>query len=136
MADTLKLEIVTPEGKAFSSDVEMVTLTGVDGEMGVLPRHVRLMTQLMPGELIVREAGRDRSLAVGQGLVEITPDRVSILTDMAIAAESIDEAKAEEARQRAEARLRERLSSAEVASTNAALVRSLAQLRVKRRRRV
>jgi len=68
--------------------------------------------------------------------VEITPDRVSILTDMAIAAESIDEAKAEEARQRAEARLREKLSSAEVASTNAALVRSLAQLRVKRRRRV
>ena len=136
MADTLKLEIVTPEGKAFSSDVEMVTLTGVDGEMGVLPRHVRLMTQLMPGELIVREAGRDRSLAVGQGLVEITPDRVSILTDMAIAAENIDEAKAEEARQRAEARLREKLSSAEVASTNAALVRSLAQLRVKRRRHV
>jgi len=135
MADTLKLEIVTPEGKAFSSDVEMVTLTGVDGEMGVLPRHVRLMTQLMPGELIVREAGRDRSLAVGQGLVEITPDRVSILTDMAIAAENIDEAKAEEARQRAEARLREKLSSAEVASTTAALVRSLAQLRVKRRRR-
>ena len=68
--------------------------------------------------------------------MEITPDRVSILTDMAIAAESIDEAKAEEARQRAEARLREKLSSAEVASTNAALVRSLAQLRVKRRRRV
>jgi len=135
MADTLKLEIVTPEGKAWSSDVEMVTLTGVDGEMGVLPRHVRLMTQLIPGELVVREAGRDRSLAVGQGLVEITPDRVSILTDMAIAAESIDEAKAEEARQRAEARLREKLSSAEVASTNAALVRSLAQLRVKRRRR-
>jgi F-type H+-transporting ATPase subunit epsilon len=135
MADTLKLEIVTPEGKAWSWDVEMVTLTGVEGEMGILPRHVRLMTQLMPGELVVREAGRDRSLAVGQGLVEITPDRVSILTDMAIAAENIDEAKAEEARQRAEARLREKLSSAEIASTNAALVRSLAQLRVKRRRR-
>ena len=112
-----------------------LNLTGVDGEMGILPRHVRLMTQLMPGELVVREAGRDRSLAVGQGLVEITPDRVSILTDMAIAAESIDEAKGEEARQWAEARLREKLSSAEVASTNAALVRSLAQLRVKRRRR-
>jgi len=135
MAETLQLEIVTPEGKAFSSAVEMVTLTGVDGEMGILPRHVRLVTQLMPGELVVREAGRDRVLAVGQGLVEITSDRVSILTDMAIAAESIDEAKAEEARQRAEARLREKLSSAEVASTNAALVRSLAQLRVKRRRR-
>ena len=134
MAETLKLEIVTPEGKALSLDVEMVTLTGVDGEMGILPKHVRLMTQLVPGELVVREAGRDRFLAVGEGLVEITADRVSILTDMAVAAESIDEAKAEEARKRAEARLREKMSAEEVASTNAALVRSLAQLRVKRRR--
>jgi F-type H+-transporting ATPase subunit epsilon len=110
-------------------------LTGVDGDMGILPQHARLMTQLMPGELVVRKAGRDQFLAVGEGLVEITRDGVSILTDMAVAAESIDEAKAEEARQRAEARLREKISVEEVASTNAALVRSLAQLRVKRRRR-
>jgi F-type H+-transporting ATPase subunit epsilon len=135
MADTLKLEIVTPEGKAYSQDVEMVTLTGAEGEMGILPQHVRLMTQVMPGELVVRKAGRDELLAVGEGLVEIEAGRVSILTDMAIAAENIDEAKAEEARQRAEARLREKLSAEEVASTNAALTRSLAQLRVKRRRR-
>ncbi len=135
MAETMKLEIVTPEGKAWSGDVEMVTLTGVDGEMGILPQHARLMTQLMPGEVLVRKDGRDQLLAVGEGLVEITQDRVSILTDMAISAENIDEAKAEEARQRAEARLREKLSTAEVASTNAALTRSLAQLRVKRRRR-
>jgi len=135
MAETMKLEIVTPEGKAWSGDVEMVTLTGVDGEMGILPQHARLMTQLMPGEVLVRKDGRDQLLAVGEALVEITQDRVSILTDMAISAENIDEAKAEEARQRAEARLREKLSTAEVASTNAALTRSLAQLRVKRRRR-
>ena len=71
---------------------------------------------------------------MGEGLVEVTSDRVAILTDMAIAAENIDEAKAEEARQRAEARLHEKISAAEVASVNAALARSLAQLRVKRRR--
>jgi len=135
MADMLKLEIVTPEGKAYSDDVEMVTLTGVDGEMGIYPEHVRLMTRLMPGELTVRKAGREQLLAVGEGLVEITRDRVSILTDMAILAENIDEAKAEEARRRAEAHLREKLSAAEVASTNAALARTLAQLRVKRQRR-
>jgi len=135
MADTLKLEIVTPEGKAYSEDVEMVTLTGAEGEMGILPQHVRLMTQVIPGELVVRKGGRDELLAVGEGLVEIEAGRVSILTDMAIAAENIDEAKAEEARQRAEARLREKLSAEEVASTNAALTRSLAQLRVKHRRR-
>jgi len=135
MADTLKLEIVTPDGKAYSQDVEMVTLTGAEGEMGILPHHVRLMTQVLPGELVVRRAGKEEFLAVGEGLVEIEANRVSILTDMAIAADSIDEAKAEEARQRAEARLRENLSAEQVASTNAALVRSLAQLRVKRRRR-
>src|SRR5262245_20460966 len=134
MAETLKLEIVTPDGKAFSEDVEMVTLTGALGEMGILPLHVRMMTQMLPGELVVRQQGKERFLAVGGGLVEVGPRHVSILTDMAIAAESIDEAKAEEARRRAEARLKEKLADEEVAATNAALARSLAQLRVKRRR--
>ncbi len=72
---------------------------------------------------------------MGEGLVEVTGDRVAILTDMAIAAENIDEAKVEEARQQAAARLREKLSSEQVASVNAALARSLAQLHVKRRQR-
>ena len=135
MANTLKLEIVTPDATVYSEDVEMVTLQGVEGQMGIYPQHVRLMTQLVPGEMIVNKGGRDNLLAVGEGLVEITGDRVAIVTDMAVAAEKIDEAKAEEARQRAAARLRENLSSQEVASVNAALARSLAQLSVKRRHR-
>jgi len=101
--------------------------------MGVLPHHVRLMTQLVPGELIVRKAGRTDFLAVGEGLVDVTGERVSILTNMAIAADKIDAAAAEEARQRAAARLREKISAEEVASVNASLARSLAQLKVKRR---
>ncbi len=133
MAETLRLEIVTPDGIVYSEDVEMVTLPSVEGELGILPQHVRLMTQLVPGEIIVRRSGRDEFLAVGEGLVEVTGKRVSILTDMAIAADKIDEAKVEEARQRAEARLREKVSAEEVASVNASLARSLAQLRVKRR---
>jgi F-type H+-transporting ATPase subunit epsilon len=135
MADTLKLEIVTPRGTVYSEAVEMVTLPGVEGQMGVLPHHVRLMTHLVPGEMTVRKDGHDEFLAVGEGLVEITGDRVAIVTDMAVAAPNIDEAIAEEARQRAAARLREKISSEEVASVNAALARSLAQLRVKRRHR-
>ena len=111
----------------------MVTLSGVEGQMGIYPQHVRLMTQLVPGEMIVRKDGRDTFLAVGEGLAEITNERVAIVTDMAVAADNIDEAKAEEARQRAAARLRDKLSSQEVASVNAALARSLAQLSVKRR---
>jgi F-type H+-transporting ATPase subunit epsilon len=113
----------------------MVTLTGVQGEMGILPQHVRLMTKMVPGEIVVRKGGRDLFLAVGGGFVEVTGTRVSVLTDMAVAADRIDEAKAEEARLRAEARLREKLSDEEVASINASLARSLAQLRVKRRHR-
>jgi len=135
MPETIRLEIVTPETTVYSEDVEMVTLPGVEGEMGVLPHHVRLVTQLVPGEMIVRKDGRDKFLAVGEGLVEVTGQRVSIVTNMAIAVENIDEAKAEEARQRAAARLREKISSEEVASVNASLARSLAQLQVKRRRR-
>jgi F-type H+-transporting ATPase subunit epsilon len=135
MADTLRLEIVTPEAIVYSEDVDMVTLPSVEGELGILPQHVKLMTQLVPGEIIVRRGGHDEFLAVGEGLVEVTGKRVSILTDMAIPADKIDEAKIEEARQRAEARLREKLSAEEIASVNASLARSLAQLHVKRRRK-
>jgi F-type H+-transporting ATPase subunit epsilon len=135
MLNTLKLEIVTPDATVYSEDVEMVTLQGIEGQMGIYPQHVRLMTQLVPGEMIVQKDGHDNFLAVGEGLVEITNGRVAIVTDMAVPAENIDEAKAEEARQRAAARLRETLSSQEVASVNAALARSLAQLSVRRRHR-
>lgn len=133
MADTLKLEIATPTGTVYSEDVDMVILSGVEGRMGILPHHVRLMTQLLPGELIARKDGHDEILAVGEGLVEVTGQRVAIVTNMAVAAQDIDEAEVEEARQRAAARLLEKLSSEEVASVNASLVRSLAQLHVKRR---
>jgi F-type H+-transporting ATPase subunit epsilon len=135
MAATLKLEIVTPEAKTYSEDVEMVTLPAVEGEMGIYPQHVPILTQISAGEVIVRKEGRDYFLAVGEGFVEITSDRVAILTDMAIRAENIDEAKAEEARKRAEARLSEKLDDEEAAMVSAALAHSLAQLQVKRRQR-
>jgi len=93
------------------------------------------MTYLVPGEMIVRKDGQDKFLAVGEGLVEISNVRISIATNMAVEADKIDEAAVEEARQRAIARLQEKLSSEEVASVNASLARSMAQLHVKRRRR-
>jgi F-type H+-transporting ATPase subunit epsilon len=133
MAETLTLEIVTPEAVVFHEDVHMVTLPGIDGQLGIYPMHVGLVTQIVPGEIIVTKDGRDRFLAVGEGLVDITATTVSIVTDMAIPAEKIDETKVEEARQRAAARLLEKLSDEEVAAVNASMVRSLAQLHVKRR---
>jgi F-type H+-transporting ATPase subunit epsilon len=135
MSDTLKLQIVTPDGEAYSEDVNMVTLPGVEGQLGVYPQHVPLMTQMTPGEIVVRKDGHDYYLAVGEGLIEVMGDHVAVLTDLAISSEKIDEAKVEEARQRAEARLKEKLSDEEVASVNASLVRSAVQLRVKRRQR-
>lgn len=133
--DTLRLEIVTPQEIAFSEDVDMVTLPGVEGQMGVYAHHVRLITQIEPGEVIVSKDGQERYLAVGEGLVEISGRHVSIVTDMAIPADRIDEAKAQEAQARAAARLQEKISDEEVATVNASLVRALVQLRVKRRRR-
>jgi F-type H+-transporting ATPase subunit epsilon len=135
MADSLKLEIVTPEGKLYSDDVQMVTLPAVMGQMGVYPHHTPVTTQMEPGEIIIHKDGRDLFFATGEGLIEITGDRVSVLTDLAIAADRIDEANAEEAKRRAQARLQEKLSDEEVASVNASLARSLAQIKVKRRQR-
>src|SRR5258708_30692767 len=135
MANTLKLEIVTPDAIAYSEDVEMVTLPAAEGAMGVYPQHVPVLTQILPGEIIVRKDGRDHFLAVGEGFVEITAERVAILSDMATRAENIDEAKAEEARQRAEARLAEQLDDEEAAMVSAALAHSMAQLKVKRRQK-
>jgi F-type H+-transporting ATPase subunit epsilon len=136
MSDTLRLEIVTPQATVFSEDVDMVTLPVVEGQIGIYPMHVRLITQIVPGEIIVNQAGSEKYLAVGEGLVDITHDRVAIVTDMAIPAENIDEAKAAEARERAAARLREKISDEEVATVNASLARSLAQLQVRKRRRM
>jgi F-type H+-transporting ATPase subunit epsilon len=132
---TIKLEIVTPEAKIFSDDVDMVTLTGTEGEMGILPQHMPLMTQLVAGEIIAQKGKDTIFLAVGDGFVQVTGDRVAILTDMAIKADDIDEAKAEEARQLAEARLSQKITDEEAAHIRAALAHSMTQITVKHRRR-
>ena len=97
MADTLKLEIVTPSAIVYSEDVSMVALPGRQGDMGIYPNHVPLMTKVAAGEVEVTRGGQKELLAVGEGFAEVTADRVSILTDMAAQEADIDEAKAEEA---------------------------------------
>jgi F-type H+-transporting ATPase subunit epsilon len=135
MAATLKLEIVTPEATAYSEDVEMVTLPGAEGELGVYPNHVPLLTTLNPGELRVLKGGQETFLAIGEGFVEITGTSVSVLTDMALDVSGIDEDAAEAAVARAKAAMKEDLGSEEIASVQAALSKAMAQLHVKRRRR-
>jgi F-type H+-transporting ATPase subunit epsilon len=132
---TLRLEIVTPETTAYSEDVEMVTLPGSEGELGVYPNHVPLLTTLNPGELRVLKGGRESFLAIGEGFVEITGSTVSVLTDMALELAVIDESAAEAAVARAQAAMKEDLGKEEVAAVQASLQKALAQLHVKRRRR-
>jgi F-type H+-transporting ATPase subunit epsilon len=131
----LRLEIVTPEAAAYSDDVDLVVLPAVEGEMGIYPMHVPLVTQIKPGELVVTKNGVTQYLAVGEGFVEVTQTHVNVLTDMALEEKAIDPNAAEAAVERAQTRLREgNIGSEEIAAVQAALERSLAQLRVKRRR--
>jgi len=135
MAGTLKLEIVTPEKTAYSEEVEMVTLPGSEGELGVYPNHVPLLTTLNPGELRVLKGGKETFLAIGEGFVEVTGSTVSVLTDMALEPAVIDESAAEAAVARARAAMKDDLGAEEVAAVQASLQKALAQLHVKRRRR-
>jgi F-type H+-transporting ATPase subunit epsilon len=133
-----RLEIVTPEGKAFSDEVSDVVLPGGAGEMDVLPQHSNLVSTLVAGEL--RYKGKDggtHELAIGAGFAEIQGDHVNVLTDMAIRDTQIDEKAVEAALERAQARLKEteHLGAEEVAAVEAAIANSLAQLKLKRKRR-
>jgi F-type H+-transporting ATPase subunit epsilon len=131
---TLRLEIVTPERKIYSEDVNMVTLPGSEGELGVYPKHVPLLTTLKPGELRVMQNGRETAMAIGEGFVEIKTDSVSVLTDMALEAEKIDISAAEAAVERAQAAMKEDQTPEQVTAIQASLQKALAQLHVKRRR--
>jgi F-type H+-transporting ATPase subunit epsilon len=133
MSLTLKLEITTPTGQVYSKDVDMVTLPGQEGEMGILPMHVPLIALLGDGEIIARHGDQEDRVLVTGGCAEITQERVAILTVFATDAAAIDEQKAEDARSRAEARLKEKISPEEVTLVQAALTHSLAQLKFKRR---
>jgi F-type H+-transporting ATPase subunit epsilon len=134
---TLKLEIVTPDKLAYSDDVDSVVLPAVEGEMGVLPMHIPLMTMIHPGELVVKKGSTESYLAVGEGFVTINQTSVKVLTDMAIQWEHIDESAAEAAVKRAQEAIasKHELGGEEAAAVQAALAKSLAQLHVKRRRR-
>jgi F-type H+-transporting ATPase subunit epsilon len=134
MTAGLKLEITTPTGQVYSKEVDMVTLPGQEGEMGILPMHAPLIALLGDGEIIARRGHEEDHVLVTGGCAEITAERVAILTVFATDEAAIDEAKAEDARARAEARLKEKISPDEVALVQASLTHSLAQLKFKRRR--
>ncbi|MBA7486214.1 ATP synthase epsilon chain [subsurface metagenome] len=112
----------------------MVIAPGIEGQLGILPHHAPLMTTLQPGELRVRKDGEEFSLAISGGFLEVRPDRIIVLADAAERAEEIDIARAEEAKRRAEERLRERTPEVDAAQVEVALRRALTRLQVVKRR--
>ena len=133
----LKLEIVTPEARIFSDEVDGVVLPGAEGEMGVLPAHSNLVTTLKHGELVYSKGGKSTHFAVGEGLVEVTGTTTRVLTDMAVGVEDIDEKVVQEALDRAKHALeniKPGSDNEEVAAVMAMIQRSTAQLHVKRKR--
>lgn len=126
----LQVELVTAEGRVLSEEADFVKAPGMAGELGILPRHIPLMTPLRTGEVLVRNEGREAYLFVSGGFLEVLPDKVVILADAAERAEDIDEARAEEARRRAQQLLEQGRTDAEAAEIAAALERAIFRLRV------
>lgn len=137
MAGKLQLEIVTPEKIVFSGKVDYLVTPGTEGVIGVLPKHIPLLSRLEPGELkIVIEGKKTIYMALAGGFVQVEPpDKVTILADTAVRAESISEAKVIEAKKRAESLLAKKLSDVDFVKAEATLRKSLAELKVFRRRR-
>jgi len=135
---TIRLEIVTPEKMVFSEDVDAIQAWGVEGQLGILPHHAPLMTMLQPGDLVIRRGSQEESLTISGGFLEVRPDKVVILADACERAEEIDEARAEEAKRRAQETLKTAVTEVEAAAATASLRRSLARLKtvekIRRRR--
>jgi F-type H+-transporting ATPase subunit epsilon len=131
----LHLEIVSPERRAYSDEVDMVTVPGIDGELGILPHHTRLISALGTGELRIKKAGTEQVLLISGGFVEVRADKVVIMADVAEHSDEIDQAKAVEARKKAEAELGEVYDPMDLARVRAALQTALMRERIATRRR-
>ena len=129
------LELVTPEKIVLSEEVDEVTVPTTTGEITVLPKHVGLVTQVSPGELIVRKSGKVEHFVITGGILEVSKEKTVILGERAIRADDIEIAKAEEAKRKAEQRMKERVSEEDFATIEADLRRSLLELKVARKRR-
>ena len=132
----LRLEVVTAEREVFSDEVDMVVAPAAEGEVGILPRHAPLLTTLQPGMLRLKKDGEESLMVVSGGFLQVYRDRVLILADLAERADEIEEASAEEARQRALAALKAGPgdSAVQTQAARMALRQSLARLQVVRRR--
>lgn len=130
MAMTMHVDIVSAEEEIFSGSAEMVFASGVMGELGILPRHTPLLTQLRPGEVRIRTPeGEELFYYISGGMLEIQPHVVTVLADTALRAKDLDEAAAMAAKERAEQDMKNKTSEFEYAKAQAQLAEAMAQLR-------
>ncbi|MBI2011516.1 ATP synthase F1 subunit epsilon [Candidatus Daviesbacteria bacterium] len=134
---TLHLKIVTPEQLFLEEDVEAVNVQTSEGELGILPHHANLMARLSPGELRIKKGSKEDRLASGGGFLQMVDNNLTIMTDLAVSEENINEKAVEEALKRAQEALKQKqtLSDEEYATTLAIIEKSAAQLKIKRRHR-
>lgn len=130
MAMTMQVDIVSAEGEIFSGVAEEVFVPAEMGEIGVLPRHTPLLSRLKPGEVRVKMSGEESSIFVSGGMVEIQPHVVTVLADTGIRAQDLDEAKALEAKARAEEAMQGQEDTIQFAKAKSELLEAMAQLRV------
>jgi F-type H+-transporting ATPase subunit epsilon len=130
MAKTFHVDIVSAEQAIFSGEAEMVIAPGEAGELGILPEHTPLLTRIKPGTVRIRQAGggEEEVIYVSGGMMEVQPDRVTVLADTSVRAHDLDEAKAMEAERLAKEALVNRAGVMEVAKAQAELAEAVAQL--------
>jgi len=131
----LKLEIVSPERRVYDDEVDMVIVPGRNGQLGILPHHTPLISSLGVGELRIKKGGSEESMLISGGFVEVRPDKVIVMADLAEHSDEIDQAKAVEARKRAEAQLGEVKDPVDIARVRASLQTALMRERIATRRR-
>ncbi len=127
---SLILEIITPEKVIYKNEVDEIMAPTINGQIGILPGHVGLVSKVVPGELIIRKGNNQELLAITGGFLEVEKNKITILADYAIRAEDIEVAKAEEAQKRAEKLMEEKLTEEEFRVNEAEMIKAITELRV------
>ncbi len=135
MAMTMHVNVVSAEGEIYSGTCEQVNAPAIQGEVGIYPRHTQLLSPLKPGEVRVMTSEGEESFFVSGGILEVQPHVVTILADTAVRAHDLDEAKAIEAKQRAEQAMKDKQTDIDYAKAEAELAEAVAQLQAIQRLR-
>ncbi|KPU27393.1 ATP synthase F1 subunit epsilon [Caloranaerobacter sp. TR13] len=128
------LEIVTPDRKFFEDEVEMVIIRGIEGDIGILKNHTPLVTPLSIGKIRIKQNGKFKEAAIAGGYIEVTKDKTTVITDAAEWPEEIDVKRAEEAKKRAEQRLKSSKGEVDIVRANIALRKALNRLEVAKKK--